>query len=661
MLEFADQEFKYVIGFSNTIQAYFTKIEQKPESYAKFYKDILLYYSSIQGKGWTDIGIIATIDQFIIDVVDEFIEISYPEIIIHTYQPFIPDDDLLIDIELMELKNSNVRVFFGLISDNWEAFFDKVNEFDLIGENYVWFAAPGLPGYPFPQSSELSRGIISLTENYDNNSPQVQLFQKYWKTADKSIYPLAGENTTPSVLNYQVFDMVMTVARTLSFVEERFGFLSNNISSISPSICNQVIRNVTFDGLSGSISFDNNGNRIGQLASQFYYPENNTWIKSGIWAENDGYQVINDVIWYSNTNKIPDLDIREPFYYWSCFEKEKKYDPTGKTIELHTPDGNDIDDIDYDYHCDHFIDCKNLSDESYNCSSNFTILFIVFGVITGLLICFAFLLIIFVLIFGIFLKYKRLKKRSPTFLIILLLSIIIGFSSIFAWMGKPHPVACGFQPWLLGIPTISMITILSVKNFRVWRIFRYPLKRVKVTDFELIIYWFLLLLPGIFILILWSIISTPTATLSYEHNNYHYVCDTGGFTGYPGGYIFFSIFIAYCIVILLFGCIISIIARNVPTQFNETRLLTISIYNLAFLAVVIIPVYLVVEPFNPFIAWIIRSIAILYGFATTLCIQFLPALFGIFIVDKGKNLAPTLNEMILTDTSSGNPVNTSSM
>jgi len=43
-----------------------------------------------------------------------------------------------------------------------------------------------------------------------------------------------------------------------------------------------------------------------------------------------------------------------------------------------------------------------------------------------------------------------LRVASPVFLLLLLVSVIVGYCSIFAWFGKPHPVACAFQPGYLG-------------------------------------------------------------------------------------------------------------------------------------------------------------------------------------------------------------------
>ena len=141
--------------------------------------------------------------------------------------------------------------------------------------------------------------------------------------------------------------------------------------------------------------------------------------------------------------------------------------------------------------------------------------------------------------------------------------------------------------------------------------------------------------------LLWSIISTPTAAMENFSGDDHYVCTTGGFTGKPGGMIFFSLFVAYGAFILLFGAFISFLSRKVPSYYNESKLLTLSIYNLGFLSVVIIPVYIIVGYSNPFLAWILRTCAILYGFTATMLLQFVPIIWGILVTDKGKNVRPS--------------------
>merc|ERR1712000_214472 len=143
--------------------------------------------------------------------------------------------------------------------------------------------------------------------------------------------------------------------------------------------------------------------------------------------------------------------------------------------------------------------------------------------------------------------------------------------------------------------------------------------------------------PAVLILIIWTIVSTPTAKMEDRGDDDHYVCTTGGFTGYPGGLIFFFIYVGWTGGLLLFGAFLSIVTRNIPSFFNESKLVAISIYNLGFLSVVVIPVFLVLQEFNPFAAWIIRTVAILYAFTATLWLQFIPKIIGVIIIDKGQD------------------------
>lgn len=92
-------------------------------------------------------------------------------------------------------------------------------------------------------------------------------------------------------------------------------------------------------------------------------------------------------------------------------------------------------------------------------------------------------------------------------------------------------------------------------------------------------------------------------------------------------------------LILLFGVFLTIVTRKVPSRYNEGRLVAISIYNIVFLAAVIIPVFLVLRYISPFAAWIIRTTAIIYAFTATLWLQFIPMMIGVICIDRLKEPA----------------------
>ena len=621
---------------------YFSRLSPPSFGQVSLIIDTLLYFTNIRGRGWDSIGLISTTDEYGVDSAETLIENVGNEISILTYQQYIPESTEF-TVELNEIQKSGARVIVALVLDSYEGLIVEANDFGLVGENYVWFVPDAVVGTMFEteEASLLSNGVLGSFQYLPDpgESEKYDKFLERWMNLDPNIYPGAGEGKTIGPYALLGYETIITAARAIEIVYTLFDNNNEIITDstrISADIWQTAVRMVKYNGVSGDVSFDDHGDRISDYSLLYYNYSLKEWIKAGIWSETSGIQIENEIIWYSNTTEIPDLDIREPFHYWSCSDKKLKYDPTGKTIEVETPDGNDVDDIDSEYHCDQFIDCKNISDESSDCSQNFIILYIVIGVITGCLILIALLLLIFVVIFGLFLKYRRLRASSPVFTIIILISIIIGFSSIYSWFGKPHPVSCGFRPWLLGLPVISMISALCAKSYRIWKIFR-DMKRHSITDFQLLIIWIVMMIPVLLILVIWTIVSTPTAKMKDIDGTDHYVCTTGGFTGEPGGYVFFAILVFYGAIVLLLGVFLSIVTRKVPALFNESKLLAISIYNLGFLAVVIIPVFLVVDPYNPFLAWILRSIAILYAFSATMFLQFTVPVFSIIFIDKLQN------------------------
>jgi len=447
-------------------------------------------------------------------------------------------------------------------------------------------------------------------------------------------YPEGSKPDEYSVINY---DVGLLLGKALIELEKE-NLLQGDFLEISAEKWTQVIRNISFQGASGFIAFNENGDRPTDYVIKNFLPEQLDWRDVGIWNHlADSIELTENIIWPDNTTKVPDLDIRKPFGYWSCHEKEHRVDKTGKTIVIETPDGSDANNIDSEYYCDGFVDCQNISDESFSCTTDYVALYIAFGILTGILIFIAILCIPFVLIFGCFRRRRRITAASPIFLLIITISVIVGYCSTFAWYGKPNAVACGFQPWLLGLSVVSIVAALSSKTFRVWRIFNSPFKKVVITNLELVVLWILIMIPAVIILALWTLISTPTATMVEAEDKDHYSCYTGGFSGYPGGYVFFGVFVGYISIVVSFALFLSIKTRKVPSLFNESRLIAISIYNITLLGVVVVPTVLVLNYFEPFIGWIIRTLAILYGCTATLWVQFIPKIVGFVVTDKCKD------------------------
>ena len=637
---------------NDELYPYYTRIVLSTSQEVRVLYDQLVEFYENYGTGWSDIAVISSIDQNSIEYSNYFIKLAEEGGILNvkTFQQVLTDQED-VSLELDGILKSGARVIVSAVFNNTMNVLEQAYDKGLVGVHYVWTINSIVQTAMYP--SFILQGIITVQPEYPIGNPNEKCYRDAYRAADPNTYFGAGGELPYGFVFNNPLDVIMSAMIAADTID-KMELLDKRVPA---ALWTEAIRNVSYQSVDGHVSWDEKGDRIINTELVFAEPANlaagGALMTPYLRLTTEGEILkLRDIIWFSNTTDIPDLDVRPPFHYWSCKDGKKGYDETGKTVTIHSPDGSDVDEIDIDYHCDAFIDCKNLSDETNDCSTNYLVIFIVFGIITVFLMCIALFLILFVIIFGIILKYQRVKFLSPYFLIILLISIFIGFSSVFAFYGQPHPVSCAFQPWLLGLPTISMIVILTAKNYRVFRIFSSPLKRVRVTDLRLFMYWCLAMFPALVIVVLWMIISTPTADFVERGDDDHYVCVTGGFTGYPGGYVFFAVFVAYTSLLLLVGCIISILARNIHPLFNESKLLTISIYNLGFLAAVIIPVFLVVQPFNPFIAWILRTCAVLYAFSTTMFLQFAPIIFGVCVLDRFKNKQHQLMKNEIQGTSS---------
>lgn len=633
-------------ALDNTMKyPYVSRMVESSSVHGMVFGDLLHSMAEEGGIGWSDIAILASGEKYGLELANAVIKYveEDPSLQIATFQQY--NEELgSPTVQLNEIKRSGARVILYLAFADLGDLLDAAEEIGIVGPDYVWVVsdysyAVNFEAVPEATRTVNSRGFLAVAA-YVPLSPELIGFLTAWNTANTTQYPGSGPapENFPTPYTLGSVDMARTAVYAAHALHQE-GILPQ----ASAEDWTRAIRQVNFTGISGPVTFGEHGDRQQTFGIYNWITEDVSWHPVSLWTRSGGIQPTNrSIVWPNNSTEMPDLDIRPPFSYWSCHDRKEKVDPTGKTIRLHTPDSDDVDEIRADYHCDQFIDCQNFSDESSGCTS-YLGLFIGFGIVSGLLIVLALVLALFVIVFGYVLKYRRVRASSPLFLLLILASIIVGLSSIFAWFGKPHPVACGFQPWLLGLSAISLISALAVRTFRVWRIFRFPMTKVRITDFEMILLWGLLMLPAIVILALWTLISTPTAAMKKLDGEDHYVCTTGGFTGEPGGMIFFFVLVAYGALVLVGGMILSILGRKIPSHFNETRLNTISIYNIALLCAVIIPVFLAVNPYNPLLAWIFRTLSILYVFTATMLLQFAPKLVGVFIIDKAKNPFIKLN------------------
>merc|ERR1712137_46723 len=631
---------------------YFSRIIPPSSEEVVVINALLLELYQTQGAGWSEIGVIVSTDGESVYLWNALSHIVAPPLRIVSIQAVVEDQtDYTVEMEALQKSGARVIILICAVHET-PLILQQAGQLGILGDQYVWIGTTRLANIdptiqttdiPVEENFRLLSGLLSTRPYAPEEGEIYQLIYDRWTAF------LPGRPVENTVLNY--YDLSWLTVLGIQKAEQS-GYFDED-EHVTAQQWNDAFRSTEFVGASGYIKLKDNGDLFSPEYSIVNF-QVDQFVSVGAWNDIQGMDLhYDEIIWKDGTSTPPDLDVREPFAYWSCADKESGYDPTGKEITIHTPDGSNVDEIDSEYRCDGFIDCRNLSDESGDCGTNFMILFIVFGILIGLLILGSLLLVVFVVVFGFIIRRRRIRAASPPFLLVIIASCIVGYCSLYAWFGKPHKVACGFQPWLLGLSVTSLIAALSAKTFRIWRIFRTPMSKGIITDLELGLLWFAIMLPALLILILWTIISTPTATMKEYDGTDHYVCETGGFTGPPGGIVFFFILVGYLAALMLIALFLAYKTRRVPSMFNEASLIWMSIFHLAFLGVVIIPVVMILNEFDPFISWIIRTIAILYAYTATLVLQFLPKVVGVIIIDRCKETS--VEKRLFKDGHSGTP------
>mmetsp|Transcript_32449 Transcript_32449/g.55508 ORF Transcript_32449/g.55508 Transcript_32449/m.55508 type:complete len:807 (+) Transcript_32449:34-2454(+) len=607
------------------------------------------YYNRTQVPNWREIGIICTADDYGVSGSRNVISLGESRgIFTIAFQQFLVGAED-VEVEVRELATSGARVFISyMLGSDYQTMIREADNQDIIGDFYVWICSDGCAtpdSFEDYETGRVEEGYMELSLGLQGVLPQGGVgdlyddFLERWKSLDPNEYIGAGPGTEPPLFALIAYEMAVASANAI-----HLEFLRGNFNPNGTELYRTAL-SITFPTLTGDFILESNGDRDSAYEVVNFYP-NGEFVKIFSWDDEDGLSQVAPIAWHDGTTNIPDLGVLPEFDYWSCDDKESGTDVTGKTINLEKPDGDDINFIDGDYECDQYIDCQNMSDEGYQCTPSFTVAFVVVGILTGILILGTIWLLPLVCVFGFCVRRHRFFLSGSLFLIILVLTCILGFISTYAWYGKPHTVACNFQLWLFGIASTFLACALFAKQFRFWRATAATNFYRKITksdekgvstpipaEIEFFIYFLILVCFPLLIMLLWTIIATPTAELEEHDDLDHYLCTSGGFTGEPVGLVFFFILVGYCGVLLFGSLFISFLVRHVPQPFMDKRLVFLSVFNLTFASAVVIPVYFVLIGISPFAAWIVRTFGILYGFGSTLAVHMVPKCVGL-LLDK---------------------------
>lgn len=223
---------------------------------------------------------------------------------------------------------------------------------------------------------------------------------------------------------------------------------------------------------------------------------------------------------------------------------------------------------------------------------------------------------------------RVIRAASPRFLLLLLLGSLLCLSSVFA-LSFHTSGGCQSYPLLLTLGAVLSFSSLFVKSWRVVRIFSIKQLKVarRVTDQHLIQPIALLVLIMLILHIIWITVQPQTihhttvpnnSVLTYPHcsgiNSQYWV---GAFLLTGACMLFYGVYIAHA-------------ARAVPTQFNESKLLALCIYQISLLSIIIVPLLYMLHDSAPDsinLQIIIQAVVIIYATMVNVALIVAPKLY----------------------------------
>jgi predicted outer membrane repeat protein len=240
------------------------------------------------------------------------------------------------------------------------------------------------------------------------------------------------------------------------------------------------------------------------------------------------------------------------------------------------------------------------------------------SVITAVLIALSVALLVLLIVKR---KHSVIHKASPPLCWMITIGAIICYISAYMWLDTDDPY-CVLRIILLVIGFSLMYGSFFVKEWRLYRLFKFDsLKIKKISDLTLIRIVAVVVSFELLIVLFWLIffpyLQRIDVDLASSQETITYQC-------YTGGSGFFYALLSINGVLLLLGCLLAILTRNIPANYNESKYLAFSVYNATLTLCVIVPVCHVLT--NPDDISVAVTSGILFSTTASLISLFAPKL-----------------------------------
>ncbi|KAJ3365107.1 hypothetical protein GGF32_000287 [Allomyces javanicus] len=242
------------------------------------------------------------------------------------------------------------------------------------------------------------------------------------------------------------------------------------------------------------------------------------------------------------------------------------------------------------------------------------------------------------------LTHPEMKKASPMFLGVTLAGIGMAFAAVPIYVGVPTDAVCAVQPWLLAGAFSVAIGAVTVRNFRIYRIFSNPFASTVVLRNHVLFVWLAgILAVDVVLLAIWTAVDAPVPTDVKLATSRYTACQSKDAQ-------FQTVMVALLYVtkaaLLLFSLWLALQTRAAGGGYSESKSIAFAIYNLTLVLCIGLPLAYTDALGQPF-QFAVRALAIILPATGLLGALFAPKLVGPGRIDKPAPSASVEMEPVL--------------
>lgn len=242
-------------------------------------------------------------------------------------------------------------------------------------------------------------------------------------------------------------------------------------------------------------------------------------------------------------------------------------------------------------------------------------------------ICIVYALVLLYLMF-MYRHTNTVRAATPVFCYLTLVGAVVWMSTVFVWTENETTRTCNAKIWLLQLGFTMTYSAIFIKTFRLWRIFMMvKLQVVRITNRDLLIAFAIWLAAETVYTIIWiSVAPTQQERVVVDPlrpSMDYFICSrNAAHNGFAAGAVAIKGFT------IAAGCFVTWATRKIPGDFNESKFIGLSVYNLFFITAIAVPIT-AAEVGSRRFNFYFRAFAILFIAVTTITLNILSKVWTI--------------------------------